>query len=92
LGILDKNHWHIGNIRLLKIDPIKISVEVGFINGKYKFREIDFTEELFLATAMWLKSIFQIRTVNLGEYPCNVPALKLHKNRFCKDCCSKSIK
>lgn len=79
LGIFDKNQGHIGNIRFSKIDPTKKSVEVGFLIGEYKFRGIGVAEEVFLASVMWLKSNFQIRTVYLGVNPENTPALNLYK-------------
>jgi RimJ/RimL family protein N-acetyltransferase len=79
LGIFDKNHGHIGNIRFSKIDPAKKSAEVGFLIGEFKFRGIGVAEEVFLATVMWLKNAFQIRTVYLGVNYNNTPALNLYE-------------
>lgn len=79
LGIFDNNHGHIGNIRFSKIDLAKKSVEVGFLIGDLKFRGIGVAEEVLMASAMWLKNSFQIRTVYLGVNPGNMPAIILYR-------------
>jgi RimJ/RimL family protein N-acetyltransferase len=79
LGIFDKNHGHIGNIRFTKIDLTKKSVDVGFLIGEYQFKRIGVAEEVFLASTVWLKNSFQIRTVYLGVDPDNTPAVNLYK-------------
>ena len=79
LGIFDKNHGHIGNIRFSKIDRTKKSAEVGFLIGESKFRGIGVAEEVFLASVIWLKNDLHISTVYLGVDLNNIPALNLYK-------------
>ncbi len=81
LGIFDKiSGLHIGNIKYEPILSDQRTAVMGVLIGDPDFRGKKVFSEVFIATAVWLKNVYQINRIYLGVEKTNIVAIKAYQN------------